>query len=51
MSFKHIHYLKMEQIAINKMEFIYQKTLSRQFKRAEKLKSIYQKGPFQNPAH
>lgn len=41
----------MEQIAINKMEFIYQNTLSREFKRAEKLKSIYPKGHFQNAVH
>lgn len=33
----------MEQIAINKMEFIYQNALSGEFKRPEKLKSIYPK--------
>lgn len=41
----------MDQIAINKMEFIYQNTLSREFNRAEELKRIYLKGHFQNPAH
>lgn len=41
----------MEQIAINKMEFICQNTLSREFKRAEKLKTIYPKGHFQNAVH
>lgn len=36
MLFKHKRYLKIEKIAINKMEFIYPNTLSREFQRAEK---------------